>query len=301
MVSKTSATLASHYNTGGGDGYRFRLIDDSGTLRVEAQVDTLTCLVAWDSSWTNVNQLFTMRFTAAAGNDLFIDRNGSNVAACDTDLAAITPPAGSPTFTSGNTLAAGIIRDIRLFNGSTIVGDWGFDALSIVEDTAADPTYTGTIQDYGPNNLDFTYTFTRSQTSLIIVVGAVQLASSSQEISLGTGQVSIIGTGFGGDIATPIAENTSGFLYTYFADPIADVVGTAGPRNMGYAIGLGGLGIVAAFWVFKSTGFTPLALFVGGVPPAIGMINGWIPAWWMLLWAILVIGSWFSLRQAEQA
>ncbi len=295
------ATLASHFNASGIDGYRFRLIDVAGTLRIEAQADAVFCLLNWDSSWTNVNQLFTMRFAADPGTDLFIDRNGVNEAACDTDLAAITAPAGSPSFIAGNTLAAGIIRDIRLLNGSTVVADWGFDPLSIVEDTASDPTYTGTIQDYGPNDLDFTYTFTRSQTGLSHVVGAVQLASGAQEISLSTDTVNIIGSGFGGDIATPIAENTTGIGFEFFAGPIADVVGTSGPRDMGYAIAMGGLGVVLALWMFKATKFTPLALFVGGVPPAIGMINGWIPAWWMLLWAILVIGSWFSIRQQEQA
>ena len=294
-------TLASHYNVAGADGYRFRLIDDLGVLTVEAMVDADTCLLVWDSAWTNVNQLFTMRYAAAAGNDLFIDRNGVNAAACDTDLAAITPPAGSPSFISGDGLAAGIIRDIRLLDAGVIVGDWGFDALSIVEDTAADPTFTGTIQDYGPNNLDMTYTFTRSQAGLTSVVGGVQLASGSSEISLNLTPVSILGSGFGGDIATPVAENTSGIFFDLFADPIADQVGTSGPRTMGFAIAMGGLGLVLALFVFARSKFIPLALFVGGVPPAVGMINGWIPAWWMLLWALLVIGSWFSIRQSEAA
>lgn len=295
------ATLASHYNAAGADGYRFQLIDIVGVLKVRAQVDTDTCDLTWDSSWTNINQLFTMRFAADPGTDLFIDRNGVNEVACDTDLASITSPAGSPDFISGDTLDSAIIRDIRLVDAGTIVADWGFDARSISEDTASDPTYTGTIQDYGPNNLDLTYTFTRPQSDVSGVVGAVQLASGSQPILLNTDRVSIIGTGFGGDISTPVPEDTSGIFYQLFTGPIADVVGTSGPRGMGYAIAMGGLGVILALLVFKATKFIPLALFVGGVPPAIGMLQGWIPAWWMLLWAILVIGSWLSIRQQEQA
>ena len=70
---------------------------------------------------------------------------------------------------------------------------------------------------------------------------------------------------------------------------------------MGYAIALGGLGMFLAVFVFMKTGFTPIALAVGGVPPALGMLNGWIPTWWMLLWAILIVASWFSIRHQEQA
>jgi hypothetical protein len=293
------AILAGHYNTSGNDGYRLRLDNDLGVLKVVAQVDSDTCLLTWDSSWTNVNQLFTMRFVAAAGNDLFIDRNGVNVASCDTDLASITAPAAAPDFQSGDSLSAGIIRDIRLVNNSVIVAHWGFDALSIVEDTWANPTATGTIQDYGPNNFDMTYTFSRSQTGITGVVGSVQLTSAADEISLGTTTTDVLGSPFGADITAAISETTAGLFYTYFADPIASVV--SGPREMGYAIGMSGLGMILAWFVFMKTRFTPMALFVGGVPPAIGMINGWIPAWWMLLWAILIVASWLSIRHQEQA
>ena len=230
------ATLAEHYSSN--DGYQLSLVDDLGVMKVRAKADSNTCDIAWDSSWTNSNQLFAMRFVADPGNDLFLDRNGVNVAACDTDLPAITNPSGSPDF--------------------------------------------------------------KSQTGISIIVGAVGAVSTSAEITIPSSEISILGNGFGGNIADVPVETETGILYTLFVKQIANSTGAI-PPQMGYAIALGGLGMFLAVFVFMKTGFTPIALAVGGVPPALGMLNGWIPTWWMLLWAILIVASWFSIRHQEQA
>jgi len=292
------ATLAEHYSSN--DGYQLSLVDDLGVMKVRAKADSYTCSIAWDSAWTNSNQLFAMRFVAAAGNDLFLDRNGVNEAACDTDLPAITNPTGSPDFQSGNSLDNGIIRQVRLLDGTTVTAHWGFQGLDMAETSWVDPTAIGTVQDYSPNNLDFTYTFNRSQTGISIIVGAVGAVSTSTAITIPSSEIVILGNGFGGDIAAVPAETQTGILYTLFVNPIANDTGAI-PIQMGYAIALGGLGMFLAVFVFMKTGFTPIALAVGGVPPAIGMLNGWIPTWWMLLWAILIVASWFSIRHQEQA
>lgn len=290
-----NATLLSHWDSD--QGYRLLLINDTGTLKVRAQVNALTCDLAWDSSWTDTNQDFSMRFVAASGNDLFIDRNGTNAAACDTDAPSITAPVADPALTVGTTLDNAIVREVRLWDASTVVGRWGFDAGSMTETVSSNP-FGGTIQDYGANNLDFTYAFNRSQTDLTAVVGGLNLVSSSPAIEISDTTVDILGPAFGRSISTPIPEGTAGVLYTLFLDPIAD---STGHRGMAFSMTLAGLGLFLAALVYSKVRYIPLALFVAGVPPAIGVINGWLPVWWMFLWAILVIGSWFAVRQGESA
>jgi len=299
--SPIDATLAAHYNTGGGDGYRMMLVDDLGVLKVRAQADTHTCDITWDSSWTNTNQEFTMRFLAAAGYDLFLDRNGVNEVACDTDLASITPPASSPDFESGDGLSNVIIREIRLVDAGTIAAHWGFHPSEMAETTWSDPTATGTVDDQGPNNLDITYTFTRSQTGVTVLAGSVQLQGSTPAVTLSSTQTEILGDAFGTDITARPSEVNTGILYTLFVNPLADGSDAGIPRDMAYAIAMAGLGMFLGVFVYMKTRFTPVALGVAGVPPAIGMINGWIPTWWMLLWVILIVSSWFSIRHQEQA
>lgn len=295
------ATLATHYNTGGGDGYRMLLVDDLGTLKVRAQADVHTCDITWNSGWTNSNQEFTMRFLAAAGNDLFLDRNGVNEAACDTDLASITAPGGSPDFESGDGLENVIIRDIRLVDSGVVAGHWGFHPRYMAESSWVDPTATGTVDDQGPNNLDITYTFTRSQTGITVLAGSVQLQGSSPAVTLSSTQTEILGDAFADDITVRPSEVQTGILYDLFVDPIASGSDAGIPRDMAYAIAMGGLGMFLAVFVYMKIRFTPIALGIGGVPPAIGMINGWIPTWWILLWVILIVTSWFSIRHQEQA
>lgn len=296
------APLLTHYNTGAGDGYRFLLLDDASTLKLRAQADTVTCDLTWDSSWTNTNQLFTMRFAAAAGDDLFIDRNGVNAIACDTDLAAITPPAGSPALEAGTLMSNAIIRDIGLLDTSVIVGRWGFDSRYIVEDSAADPTFIGTIQDYGVNNLDMVYTFTRDQSAITGVVGSVQLTSAATEISIVTTTTEILGSPFGGDLEnTGAAETDSNLAFVLWVDPIQRASGAAIPAEMGYVIALAGAGLLLMFAIFMWTRYVPLALFIGGIPPGYGTLKNWVEPWWMILWVILIIGTWLSVRQQETA
>lgn len=294
--------LLTHYNTGGGDGYRFLLLDDAGTLKLRAQADTVTCDLTWDSAWTNTNQQFDMRFTAAAGDDLFIDRNGVNAVACDTDLASITPPAGSPSLESGTGLANLIVRDIALVDAGAITGKWGFDSGYITEDSAANPVYGGTIQDYGVNDLDFKYLFTRDQSNITGVVGAVQLTSAADEISLDETTTDILGSPFGGDLEnTGAAETDNNLFFVLWVQGIVTGSDAAIPEEMGYVIALSGLGMILMLVVFKTTNYVPLALFVAGIPPGYGTLKNWVEPWWMILWVILVVGSWLSVRQSEQA
>ena len=294
--------LLTHYNTGAGDGYRFLLFDDLGVLKLRAQADTVTCDLTWDSAWTNTNQQFDMRFAAAAGNDLFIDRNGVNAAACDTDLAAITPPAGSPSLESGTAIANAIIRDIGLIDTSVIVGRWGFDSRFISEDTAVNPVYTGTIQDYSVNDLDFIYSFTRDQSNVTGVVGAVQLTSAADEISLDKTTTEILGSPFGGALEnTGAAETDSNLFFVLWVQGIVTGSDAAIPEEMGYVIALSGFGIILMLVVFKTTQYVPLAVFVAGLPPGYGTLKNWVEPWWMILWVILVVGSWLAVRQSEQA
>ncbi len=295
-----NAPLLTHYS--GGDGYRFLLIDDTSVLKLRAEADAVTCDLTWDAAWTNTNQLFTMRFVAAAGNDLFIDRNGVNAAACDTDLAAITPPAGSPSLETGTLMANAIIRDIGLLDTSAIVGRWGFDSRYITEDSASDPTFIGTIQDYSVNNLDFVYTFTRDQSDITGVVGPVQLTSAPDEITLDKTTLDILGSPFGGTLENTGAPQTdSNIFFDLFVEQFVNAMDVPGSQEMGFAIAMTTYGIFLMVLVFKATKYVPIALFLLVVPASVGVIKEWIEPWWMILWVILILGVWFSQRQQETA
>lgn len=302
VAAAQDAPLLSHYNTGAGHGYRFLLFDDLGSPTLRAQVDTVNCDLTFSNLWVNTNQLFTMRFQAAAGNDLFIDRNGVNAAACDTDLAAITPPAASPSLESGTGMSNAIIRDIRLVDNITIVGRWGFDSRYITEDSASDPTYSGTIQDYGVNDLDFIYTFTRDQSDITGVVGSVQLTSAADEISLDKTTTEVLGSPFGGDLENiGPAQIDSNVWYDLFVKHFVDAMDFPASQEMGYVIAMTTYGIFLMILAFKATKYVPIALFLLVVPASVGVIKEWIEPWWMILWVILILGVWFSQRQQETA
>ncbi len=278
-------------------GFKLDVADVSSILTLRAYANSSTCDIPWDSNWSNTNVLFSYRFAAAAGNDLFIDANGVNVVACDTDEPSITPAVGT-FFDVGLGLDSAIIREVAVFDTGELVSRYGFDARYVSETTAVDPTYTGTIQDYGPNNLDLTYTFTRSQAGLTKTVASLALASDTAGAAYSDSLVEILGGTFLVDPFADNSENTNAFGYELFDAAINSI---PAPRPMMWAIFLGSFGLffaVVMFWFMRNV---PLALFGAAMPLAWGSINGFLPIWWLILWVLLFVTAYGAQQWGESS
>ncbi len=285
-----------------GIGYRLELWNDSSTLKLLASVDGGSCSIAWDSNWTNNNVDFEMRYVSAAGNDLFIDANGVNVAACDTDEGAIGTAGYNFDIGQGPAgtlkLDTAIIRRVILKNNGVIAAGYGFNSLAVDQSTGVDPTYTGTIQDQGVNNLDLTYTFTRSQSGLTPTVGALSLTSESSGAAFSSSLVEIMGGTFLIDPFANTNENTNALGYELFDDAF-DSIGA--PRPMLWAMFLGSVGLFLAVLVFWFMRNVPMALFAAAMPLTWGTLNGYLPAWWLVLWVLLFVTAYGAQQWGEQS
>ncbi len=277
-------------------GYKLDLVDVASALTLRAYANSSTCEVTWSSAWTDTNVLFSYRFASAAGNDLFIDANGVNVAACDTDEPSITSAGG--VFNVGANLDSAILRQFEVISAGTIVVDYGFDALAVSESSAADPTYTGTIQDYGPNDKDLSYTFTRDQSGLNTTVGALTLTSAGSTADYTATGIEILGATFAQDPFAAANENSNALGYDFFGSIID---GINAPRAMAWSMFLGSIGLLLAVVVFLWLRNAPIAMFAAALPLTYGSINGLIPLWWLILWALLFITAYGAQQWGEQA
>lgn len=288
-VSQTS-TLASHWS--GNAGYELTLTNPLG---IRAQVDASTCDVAWNSAWTDTNRNITMAF---ANPNLTISVDGVVQNTCNTGLGAIS--ATSTPFTIGNALSDAIIRDVRLLAGGTVKAHWGFDPSDMSETVSTNP-YQGTVIDASGNGHTATYTFDRDQSNWTAVVGSVTLVSSGGGVPQLSGNVTnLIGTRILGPLN--IAGNgtpTSGDWVSTFLTPAA--ASFTGPAPLIWAAIFGGfsMGLALMAWmVFK---YVPLALFVAGIPFLFAVVRGFLPPWYLLVWALLVVMGWWAVKQGEGA
>ena len=235
--------------------------------------------------------------------DAFITRNGASAATCDQDEGALGTTSNDVLIgeTDGGTadLADAVIYDVEIaqLGPYTVSGAWSFNAVDMVETVGANP-FEGTTPDRSGNGHTATYTFDRDQSDFSYSVSSTQLASSANQITLSDTNPDVLGGAFESLGATPRAENTTGAFYNVLIDQWAD----ASPiRSFGYAMALSLLGLVMAIAIYRLTRYIPLALFVFGFPLAIGVANGWIAPWWMILWVIMAIAGWFAQRQSETA
>ena len=282
----------------GGDGFAIDLVDDGGTLKVRCTADATTADITWDSLWTNSNRRI----------ELVMDSGGSGVT-CRDDASGTTSSTASGAVTAstenfivGSGLNDAIIRRVSMVNDSTgaYQARYDFNANQVTETSSTNP-FTGTVTDGGPNTLPGTYTFNRNQDNFDVSVGALQFTSAADYVSMPTNTPDVLGSPWVVDISEAVPESSTGILHTLFIEPVAGSVDSAAPREMGLAIAMGGLGLVLGLFTYRASGYVPLALFVFGVPIGAGMIQGWIQPWWMLMWAFLVISSWFAVRQSEAA
>ncbi len=278
-------------------GYKLDLVNVASTLTLRAYANDSTCQITWDSAWTDSNVLFSYRFAFAAGNDLFIDANGVNVVACDTDEPSIFS-AGGTEFNIGANLDSAIVRQVQVLNAGTIAVNYGFDARAVSESTAADPTFTGTIQDYGPNDKDLTYTFTRDQSGLNTTVGALALTSAGSTADYTPTGIDLLGATFFNDPFAAANENSNALGYELFD---AVISGINAPRPMVWSMFLGGIGLFLAALAFWWTRSAPIALFSAALPLVWGSINGFMPLWWLVLWGLLILTAYGAQQWGEQS
>ena len=294
-VDPQTGTLISHYDTAATQGYKVTLEDVGSALKLRATIENHDCDLTINPAWLNEPDRYNITFNT--GN-LQILRNDVSLQTCLIGAASIT--AVTEPLVVGTDLNNLVIRNINLFNGSSVAARYSFAPNSLTETSAADPVYQGTIQDLGVNNLDFLYTFNRPQSNFTVTASAIVPVGTASIIPMPDTTVDVLGSPFGGSISTPVPSGSTGLFYDLIARPM--VTGTNAidaPTGMVYSIILGSLGLVIAVFVYMKTSFIPMALFTAGIPPAVGAINGWLPYWWIIFWALLVVLSWFALRGAD--
>ena len=295
-ISSQTGTLLSHYDTAASQGYKVTLEDVGSALTLRATIENHDCDLTINPSWLNEADRYNIIFNT--GN-LQILRNDVSLQTCLIGAASIT--AVTEPLVVGTDLNNLVIRNINLFNGSAVAARYSFQPSSMTETSAADPVYQGTIQDLGVNNLDFLYTFNRPQSNFTVTASAIVPVGTASIIPMPDTTVDVLGSPFGGSISTPVPSGTSGVFYDLIAKPMVTGANAIdAPTGMVYSIILGSLGLVIAVFIYMKTNFIPFALFAAGIPPAVGAVNGWLPYWWIVFWALLVILSWFALRGADQ-
>ena len=294
-IDPQTGTLLSHYDTAASQGYKVTLEDVGSALTLRATIESHQCDLTINPAWLNEPDQYNITFNT--GN-LQILRNGVSLQTCLIGTASIT--GVTEPLTVGTNLNNIVIRNINLLDASTVVARYSFQPSTMAETSAVDPVYQGTIEDLGVNNLDFLYTFNRPQSFYTVTASAIVPVGTASIISMPDSTVDVLGSPFGGSISTPVPSGTSGIFYDLIAKPM--VSGTNAidaPTEMVYSIILGSLGLLVAVFIYMKTSFIPLSLFAAGIPPAVGAINGWLPYWWIIFWALLVVLSWFALKGAD--
>lgn len=282
----------------GAGGYAALFSDNGGNLAITLYADAGTCMLTWDSSWTGVPQDFRFEYTAATGADTFIYRNDVLECSADRDKGALDTNAldmliGARSDTGTQFLAGASIQTVEIAAAGVVKARYGFDATSMTETVATNP-YEGTIADYSGNSHTGAYTFDRDQTDLTYAVGATQLVSGAAQITIDDTPADVLGQiNIGGN-----GVSTTGPFYTVFLSKWAESSPVA---VFGYVVALSLFGLLLAVLSFKLTRYIPISLVMFGLPFAVGVANGWVPPWFMILWVILALGGWFAQRYTETA
>ena len=96
-------------------------------------------------------------------------------------------------------------------------------------------------------------------------------------------------------------KTTGTFFYTWFVEPL-EGIGTTDWH--GVTLAMTGVGLVIGIAIFMSTDrqFTPLVVFVSGMPISLSGAAGWTPWWYIFMWWALTIFTWWgSIRMKQSA
>ncbi len=300
IATAQTSTLLSHWNLN--EGYRLFLNDNAGSLEIIAQVDDKQLAVAWDAAWTDTVIDFRMTFVTPT-LELFAD--GVSQGNTNTGLGAIT--ATTTPVVMGTDLATAIIRGAAIHKdvgaGEAVVANWPLNAgqtgaLGCTETVNTNP-FQGVCQDAGVNNLDATYTFTRDQTGITVLVGPTGLVSALVAPVLDSTLPDILGDPLLSDLFPGALDENSRFFGYEFALPLVADAGI--PRQMGWSILLGAFGLIMMIGVYAVSQNVLLALGAALTPPFMGVVNEWIDPWVLAVWVIAAVVVFGTHKWAESS
>lgn len=298
---QTGALVDKH---NGAAGYNLLLIDDGGVLKLRALIDTEWVQSNWGAAWTGESVVIRMTYDDPV---VTLRVEGLTVASGSLSVGPIGTPAIAVGI--GTNLANGTIRNVTIADNiataETLVAGWSFDPERVIggttivgctEVTAVNPTYTGTCPDFTGNGHQATYTFTRDQTGISFAVGAVALTSAPVLVAFADQVFDVLGDPFSTDVFAATTENEIVPGFELF-DEVLDVFDV--PRSMGWAVLLVPIGLMLSAYMFNRNRNTVFALLALLMPLIFGVVNGWLPPWYLVIWGALVVMVYGTHRWAE--
>lgn len=300
-AAQTATLVKKHTGTA---GYQLLLINVGGVLKIRGLIDLEWVEANWSGAWTGENVVIRLTYDDPIAT-LTVD--GVTVASGSLTSGAIDTNVNVVEI--GDNLTNGTIRNVtiagNIATAETLVAGWSFNPERVVagstvagctEVTAVNPTYTGTCPDFTGNGHQATYTFTRDQTGISYSVGAVALTSAPVVVAFADQLFDVLGAPFETDVFAATTENTAVPAYELF-DEVLDVFDV--PRAMGWAIFLVPLGLMLSAYMFNRNRSTVLALLALLIPMIFGVVNGFLPPWYLVIWGALVVMVYGTHRWAE--
>jgi hypothetical protein len=278
-------------------GYKLEIID-SGGMRVRATSDAA---VLTSAVWDGASADWAFELT---GGTLSLYKDG----ALDSSSGGVgNTTANTETLSVGGSVALGSVKHVRIIDNVSTTNDvvlnLGMDpregpspAATFTETSSVDPTYVSTVPDYSSGGHDGTYTITEAQ-NLTVSVGALSTSSAPALLSLASELPDVAGAGFTSDLFSS-NENTR---FPGFAtlDNTADQLQI--PNAMFWTILLFTIGALMATPAVASSKSLVIGVFILGLPPAFGMLQGVIDGWVILVWLLGVFAIWATEKNLKTA
>ncbi len=289
------------------DGYRLMLVDNAGSLLVQAEIDGQTTAASWATPTTAA--IWRMEFEAPTLN---LYQDGGLVSTSNTGLGSVTNAAAD--LVMGEDMVTGTLRhaSVRANTATTetIVAQWGFTPHQMTELTAVDPVYTGTVADeigsppgataatFDPGTHPGTYTFNRPQAGITVAVGATVLTSAPAVVALGGNLADVVGDPLASVALFTIgSENVNLPGYSILNDAANSVPLPRVTFWLGLTLFIGFLVFLA---VTKWTGKVLYGILASVAPPFLAVTSSLIPAWMLVVWILILTGIFSATRWERQ-
>jgi hypothetical protein len=288
------------------NGYEIRFADVASVLNLQFLINTSSCGVVWNSGWLNEHNKFTFVYAnSTAATDAFIYVNDVLVSSCDLDAGTVGVTTydlviGEDSFSGADSLSGLAIKTVTVFDNGTRILKYTFDAIDMTETVAVNP-FQGVIADHSGNGFNASYEYDRDQSSYAVVLRPSQLVdtTTATQVSVGVTPINVLGDVVPFDVG--FSDKTTGtFFYTWFVEPL-EGIGTS--TWHGITLAMTGLGIVIGIAIFMSTDrqFTPLGVFVSGMPLSLSGASGWTPWWYIFMWWALTVFTWWGSIRMKQS
>ena len=309
-----TGTLIEKYNETLNTGYKLELIDDSingGGQLVKGWSDTDNCSIEITPSNNNKYILFKVKpngelsvtetnsLRAQTGNQctqagaLATSNTENLVMGANQDVSLQTPES--------NYLNKYIIRFIDILSGSaslTRKATYGFNPQDVVQSSALDPNYSGTVKDISGSGTEHTlyYYFNRPQSDFEVTISSVEASTQASTGIYERETTDIIGRWYGGDDPTQMQSEKSNLIGIGFLRPPA---GLQLPDNLWYSLWLSVIGIFAGMGLFMAFNSTSIAMSTAAAPIVIGAFSGIVPVYYamiifLLLISIYSVNAWYE-------